>query len=53
MIRFACPGCGATYSVDDAKGGKSGRCPKCQTQFQIPMPEGAAAPPPVTAGDSV
>jgi Zn-finger nucleic acid-binding protein len=51
MIRFACPGCGATYSVDDAKGGKPGRCPKCQTQFQIPAPDGAPAPP-VTAGDS-
>lgn len=45
MIRFSCPGCGATYSVDDAKGGKTGKCPKCQTQFQIPMPGGAAAPP--------
>ncbi|HET6573677.1 MAG TPA: MJ0042-type zinc finger domain-containing protein [Fimbriiglobus sp.] len=45
MIRFSCPGCGATYSVDDSKGGKTGKCPKCQTQFQIPMPEGAATPP--------
>jgi hypothetical protein len=45
MIRFSCPGCGATYSVDDVKGGKTGKCPKCQTQFQIPMPDGAAAPP--------
>jgi predicted Zn finger-like uncharacterized protein len=45
MIRFSCPGCGATYSVDDSKGGKTGKCPKCQTQFQIPAPEGAAAPP--------
>jgi predicted Zn finger-like uncharacterized protein len=45
MIRFSCPGCGATYSVDDSKGGKTGRCPKCQSQFQIPMPEGAAPPP--------
>ena len=47
MIRFSCPGCGATYSVDDSKGGKTGKCPKCQTQFQIPAPEeGAVASPP-------
>jgi TM2 domain-containing membrane protein YozV/DNA-directed RNA polymerase subunit M/transcription elongation factor TFIIS len=52
MIRFACPGCGATYSVDDAKGGKTGKCPKCQSQFQIPAPEGSPAPPPATAADS-
>jgi TM2 domain-containing membrane protein YozV len=51
MIRFACPGCGATYSVDEGKGGKAGKCPKCQTQFQIPMPEGMPAPPPATADD--
>jgi predicted Zn finger-like uncharacterized protein len=49
MIRFSCPGCGAVYNVDDSKGGKTGKCPKCQTQFQIPVPEGAAAPPPVPA----
>ncbi len=44
MIRFSCPGCGATYTVGDEKGGKTGKCPKCQTQFVIPMPEAAAAP---------
>ena len=47
MIRFACPGCGATYTVEDAKGGKTGKCPKCQSQFVIPMPEEGAAPPPL------
>ncbi|HET6573678.1 MAG TPA: NINE protein [Fimbriiglobus sp.] len=51
MIRFACPGCGATYSVDDSKGGKTGKCPKCQSHFQIPTPEGMPPPPPVTASD--
>src|SRR5690242_5080167 len=49
MIRFSCPGCGAVYTVDDAKGGKTGKCPKCQTQFQIPTPEGAGPPPPPAA----
>src|SRR5689334_19576064 len=47
MIRFSCPGCGATYTVDDAKGGKTGKCPKCQSQFVIPAAEGGAAPPPL------
>ena len=48
MIRFSCPGCAATYSVDDSKGGKTGKCPKCASQFQIPMPEagGSSAPEP-------
>ena len=49
MIRFACPGCGAKFTVDDARGGRTGKCPKCQAQFQIPMPEGAPPAPPVTA----
>jgi len=44
MIRFSCPGCGATYSVDESKGGKTGKCPKCTAHFQIP--DAAAAPPP-------
>jgi hypothetical protein len=26
--------------VDDAKGGKTGKCPKCQSQFVIPAAEG-------------
>lgn len=42
MIRFACPSCSATYTVGDEKGGKSGRCPKCQAQFTIPMPDSSA-----------
>lgn len=45
MIRFSCPGCGATYSVDDAKAGKTGKCPKCQGQFVIPA--AADGPPPL------
>ncbi|MFO0850452.1 MAG: hypothetical protein U0871_18110 [Gemmataceae bacterium] len=56
MIRFACPGCGAVYTVEDAKGGKTGKCPKCQAQFVIPAadpsasaPSFPAAPPPVPA----
>ena len=45
MIRFACPGCNATYTVDDAKGGKAGKCPKCAAQFVIPA-AGEGGPPP-------
>ena len=39
MIRFACPGCSATFTVTDEKAGKTGKCPKCQTQFTIPFPQ--------------
>ena len=49
MIRFACPGCSATYTVGDEKAGKTGKCPKCQTAFLIPdapAPESVASPPP-------
>ena len=49
MIRFACPGCSATFNVDDAKAGKPGKCPKCNTQFIIPEADppalGVGAPP--------
>ncbi|MGL4421919.1 MAG: NINE protein [Gemmataceae bacterium] len=62
MIRFACPGCSATFAVDPSKAGKAGKCPKCGTQFLIPeatVPEpasaGATPPPlpPVPATNSV
>jgi len=48
MIQFACPGCGASYSVGDDKAGKSGKCPKCQAQFRIPDPEPVAPSAPVS-----
>lgn len=49
MIRFACPGCSSTFSVDDGKAGKSGKCPKCGAAFIIPAAEAAPveAPPPL------
>ncbi len=51
MIRFACPGCSATFTVGDEKAGKTGKCPKCQSQFVIPAADAGApaadAPPPV------
>jgi hypothetical protein len=48
MIQFECPGCGAAYSVDDTKAGKTGQCPKCQSQFVIPH-AAADGPPPLPA----
>lgn len=36
MIRFACPGCSAVFSVADDKAGKTSKCPKCQSLFEIP-----------------
>lgn len=53
MIRFACPGCGASFTVGDEKAGKSGKCPKCQSAFVIPAPERAPAPAPASGGASV
>ena len=58
MIRFACPGCNATFSVGDEKAGKTGKCPKCQSQFVIPEAEGGPAPaspppPPPPVSDDV
>ncbi len=51
MIRFACPGCSATFTVGDEKAGKTGKCPKCQSQFVIPAADAGApaadVPPPV------
>ena len=48
MIRFACPGCSSTFSVDDGKAGKSGKCPKCGAAFIIPSAEAPVeAPPPL------
>jgi ssDNA-binding Zn-finger/Zn-ribbon topoisomerase 1 len=49
MIRFACPGCTATFTVAADKAGKAGKCPKCQSQFVIPA-EGMADDDPA-AGD--
>jgi predicted Zn finger-like uncharacterized protein len=53
MIRFACPGCQATFSVDDSKAGKSGKCPKCQSQFYIPQPEGAVPGAPALSATNI
>lgn len=51
MIRFSCPGCEATFNVSDDKAGKTGKCPKCSSQFTIPLaPDGqpaAEVPPPL------
>ena len=46
MIRFACPNCDAVYTVDEEKAGKTGECPKCQSQFLIPAPDPAPVPTP-------
>jgi hypothetical protein len=46
MIRFACPSCNSVFTVADEKGGKTGQCPKCQSQFAIPEAEAGSPPPP-------
>lgn len=52
MIRFACPGCAATFTVDDNRSGKSGKCPKCQSEFVIPEMEPIPSPTPVSVSIS-
>lgn len=50
MIRFACPGCSSTFTVDADKAGKPGKCPKCAAEFVIPdTPTEAPATPPAAA----
>lgn len=62
MIRFACPSCNSVFTVADEKGGKTGKCPKCQSQFVIPEaeegssplpPPPPAAPPPIPASSDI
>lgn len=36
MIRFACPGCMATFSVGPELAGKPGQCPHCQARYVVP-----------------
>ena len=55
MIKFACPGCSAVFTVGDEKAGKTGKCPKCSAQFLIPeleSPVGEVAPPPAPVQSS-
>lgn len=48
MIRFACPGCAATFTVGEDQAGKAGQCPKCNSQFLIPADAaGGEQPPPL------
>lgn len=48
MIRFACPGCSATFTVGVDQAGKAGQCPKCNSQFLIPADAtGDEQPPPL------
>jgi DNA-directed RNA polymerase subunit M/transcription elongation factor TFIIS len=46
MIRFACPGCSATFTVGEDQAGKAGQCPKCNSQFLIPTDATADEQPP-------
>lgn len=35
-IAFACPSCGKKFKVEDGMAGRKGKCPGCDTTFQIP-----------------
>lgn len=45
-IPFTCPSCGYSASVEDAMGGRQGKCPQCQAVLVVPV-----KPPPVSADD--
>lgn len=59
-IRFACPMCKTSYSVDDADAGKKSDCKKCGQRLQVPEPPrsrsttvlGESLPPPNPAAMS-
>jgi hypothetical protein len=51
MIRFACPGCAATFSAPDEKAGTTGTCPTCAATFVIPAADPSAPPPLPGAAD--
>jgi hypothetical protein len=56
MIRFACPGCMATFSVGPEQAGKAGQCPYCQARYVVPPAPAApppTQPPPVGSDDPV
>lgn len=53
MIHLECPGCSATFSVADASAGKTGKCPKCGTQFAIPAADSPSGPSGAVGQESV
>ena len=38
-IRFTCAECASVLKIKDELAGTSGRCPKCKTNFVVPMPQ--------------
>jgi predicted Zn finger-like uncharacterized protein len=47
-IRFACPACHASYTVDDKNAGKKARCAKCGEAIDIPSAPAGSADLPAT-----
>lgn len=37
-IRYTCVGCESVLKIKDEKAGTKGRCPKCKTEFVVPLP---------------
>jgi predicted Zn finger-like uncharacterized protein len=35
-LSATCPNCASSFKADDRYAGKTARCPKCQTPFQVP-----------------
>ena len=36
-IRYTCIGCESVLKIKDEKAGSKGRCPKCKSEFMVPM----------------
>jgi S1-C subfamily serine protease len=50
VLRFTCPSCNATYSLDENCRGKRIRCRQCQEAVTVPIAVKTAAPQPKAAG---
>ena len=53
MIRFACPGCDARFTVDDEQAGKGGECPSCGARFRIPEAAPEVTKPPAEPSEAL
>ena len=49
MIRFKCPTCASSLTVNEAKAGALGLCPRCGTKVRVPQGPAPSPPPPTPA----
>ena len=51
-IEFQCPSCNKVFRVEDKFGGKTAKCPGCESQIQIPAASATQEPPAVPHVDT-